>query len=373
MSYIANGTVIQIPENEKSNTHLVHVLKRANGLTVSDHRVLMDDLLKALYSMMEPTELTQLILEEENGDYELNQIFDPVFQSQNYEIIFRCLNLVLTKCRSEDDMKMLTVILRSLAERFDISEIDAEGLNDLLLMLLNRVKSIDDEEILLRLYMTLLKRINIASSKREVIGVLLRQLADRMNHERDQDVKRWFKEQITSYMPAHKSMTTPIFPQGTILYQEELSGKKILVLEVEKLQRDIRYYNTPYSAVGHPKLLFEFKLNGKKIVHCNILAMKDEPVKPTSKLYHYPFGNVFSNFNACWPQLDEIEITQLTQLRNLPSLFFRSSTNDHGYSGKNLRELFISLQGNDFDDETLVETGLTVADHFGLISYSEEM
>lgn len=358
-----------MPENEQDNTKLVHVLKRANGLTVSDRRVLMDDLLKALFRMMEAHELTQLILAEEKDS--LETIFDPVFQSQEPKIIFRCLELILNRCNSEDDMGLLSVIFRAIAERFDLSTVNEESLNSLLTLLLARVEHVNDEDAILSLFMTLLKKINIAEGRKEVIGLLLHAIAQRARNEKDNDVKRWFQEQITSYMPAQKTVTTPLLPPGTLLYQEELSGRKIVVLELEKQRRDILYYNTPYSAVGHPKLLFEFVIRGKEIEQCRVFALKDGPVKPSTRLYQYPFGNVFQDFRACWPQLNEIEITQLTQLRNLPTLFFKSSTNDHAYSGKNLRELYISLQGNDFDDETLSDTGLTVADQFELLSYSD--
>jgi hypothetical protein len=331
--------------------------------------VLMDDLLKALYGMMEANELTQMILAEEKGS--LEEIFDPVFKSQDPKIIFRCLELVFNRCNSEDDMKMVSVIFRSLAERFDLSQVNEESLNSMLMLLLSRVEHLHDENALLRLFMTLLKKINVAEGRKEVISLLLHAMAERAVNEKDNDVKRWFQDQITSYMPAQKTVTTPLLPPGTILYQEELSGRKIVVIEVKKQQWDIIYFNTPYSAVGHPKVLFEFVLRAERIEQCRIFAMKDGPVKPSSKLYRYPFGNVYQDFRACWPQLNEIGITQLTQLRNLPNLFFRSSTNNHAYSGKNLRELYISLQGNDFDDETLVYTGLTVADQFELLSYCE--
>lgn len=367
---IRNGTIIVMPENDQDNTKMARILKRANGLTVSDHRVLMDDLLKALYGMMEAHELAQLILAEEKDS--LEPIFEPVFKSQNPNIIYSCLELVLSRCKSEKDMRMLSVIFRSIAERFDLSLVDEKSLNTMLKLILGRVNHLVDEDTLILLFSSLLKKINVANARKEVIGLLLGELAERAASEKDNDIKRWFQQQITSYMPAQKTVTTPLLPQGTLLYQEELSGKRIVVMEVEKQQQDILYYNTALRAVGHPKLLFEFVVFGKKVEGCRIFALKDGPIKPGSQLYRYPFGNVFSDYNACWPQLNEIEINQLTQLRNLPKLFFKSSTNDHAYSGKNLRELYINLQGNDFDDETLVTTGYTVADQFELISYVQD-
>jgi hypothetical protein len=330
----------------------------------------MDDLLKALYAMMEPYELTALILSEEN--FSLHEIFRPIIEGQDPKVFFRCLELILNRCQSEEDMRYLSLVFRVLAERFDLTKVDEGSLNNMLRLLLGKVEHLRDEDALLQLFSTLLTKLNIADSRKEVIGILLRQIAERARNEKDSDIKRWFQEQITSYMPATKTVTTPLLPPGTILYQEEISGRKIVVLEVEKRQRDILYYKTPYESVGHPKLLFDFVLSGRAIEQCRIFAVKDGPVKPTSKLYRYPFGNVFEDFHACWPQLSEIEITQLTQLRNLPQLFFKSSTNDHAYRGKNLRELYVSLQGQDFNDENLVDTGFTVADQFELLYFEED-
>ncbi|SDX71042.1 E2 family protein D [Paenibacillus sp. PDC88] len=360
-----------MPENEKDNTKLVHVLRRANGLTVSNRRVLMDDLLKGLYAMMEPNELTALILAEEK--FSLHQIFGPILEGQNPKVFFKCLELVVSRCNSEEDMRYLSLVLRALAERFDLSQVEEGSLNNLLMLLIGKVERLYDEDVLLQLFSTLLKQLNIAEGRKEIVGILLRMIAERARTEKDIDIKRWFQEQITSYMPVTKTVTTPLLPPGTILYQEEISGRKIVVLEVEKSKRDILYYKTPYESVGHPKLLFEFVIRGKEIEQCRIFALKDGPVKASSRLYRYPFGNVFPDFHACWPQLKEIEITQLSQLRRLPELFFKSSTNDHAYRGKNLRELYISLQGQDFNEETLLDTRLTVADQFELLSIEDEI
>lgn len=359
-----------MPENEKDCTKLVHVLRRSNGLTISDRRVLMDDLLKALYGMMEPYELTSLILAEENMS--LDEIFNPIIQGKDQNDFFKCMELILRRCQSEEDMSYLSLIFRALAERFDLSKVDEGSMNNLLKLLIDKVEKLSDEDAMLQLFSTILRKLNIAEGRKEMIGVLLKQIADRASREKDSDVKRWFQEQITSYMPATKTVTTPLLPPGTLLYQEEISGRRVVVLDVEKRQWDISYYKTPYESVGHPRLLFEFVLKGKSIEQCRIFTVKDGPIKPSTKLYRYPFGNVFDNFSACWDQLNEIEITQITQLRNLPQLFFKSSTSDHSFKGKNLRELYISLQGLDFNEDTLVETGLSVADQFELLFFEEE-
>jgi hypothetical protein len=344
---------------------LVHVLQRCNGLTVSDRRVLLDDLLAALFTMMESHQLTSLILGED--ELTIDQIFEPVLKSQDEKSIYRSLNLILELCKSTDDQNLVTVIFRVLAERLDLSRLDASSFTGLLHLLLLKVERLEDDSVLQSLFIALLGRLQVADSKKELIGLLLSQIAKRAEREKDSDVKRWFREQMASYLPAQKTATTPLLPPGTVLYQEESSGRKIVVMEVDKAQRDIIYYSTPYESVGHPKLLFEFIMSGQSIMDCRIFAVQDGPLKPSSKLYRYPFGNVFQSYSACWPQLDEIAINHLTQLKNLPELFFNSPTNDHGFQGKNLRELFISLQGIDFDDSLLMDSGFTFADHFELL------
>lgn len=369
---IRNGTIVQIPETDKDNTKLVHVLQRINGLTVSDRKVLVDDLLDALFGMMENYQLTRLILK--NGDVELQEIFEPIFaDSDDTEVVFKCINLIINWVTMERDQGQLAFLFGLLAEQFDFSKIDESTLNQMLIQLLKKVDTLSDESKFIALFQTLLRKVDIAESNKETISILLQQLGSRITSEKDQNVKRWFQELVTSYVPNQKTITTPLLPSGTILYQEEVSGRKVVVLEIPKQRWDIQYYQTPYENVGHPKMLFEFIISGKNIRNCRIYAMKNENLKPSSKLYHYPFGNVHASFEACWPQLKEIKIDRLTQLRNLPQLFFKSAMNDHLYSGKNQREKIMALQGNDFDDETLDETGLTIADQFEMLNYSDDI
>lgn len=370
MDPIRNGTIIVIPETEKDNSKLVHVLRRANDLTISDRRVSVGDLLKALYGMMESFELSNLILT--NGDQELRTIFQPIFEAEGSQGLINCMNLILDWAAASGDTTQLLVLFRLLTEKFDFSKIDEKSLNQMLVLLLNRVSTLNDASDFNQLFITLLGKVNISDANKELIGTLLKELANRAVKEKDINIKRWFQEQIAAYVPRQKTITTPLLPYGTILYQEEVSGHQIVVLEIEKKRWNINYYKTPYESVGHPKMLFEFVIRGKSIEGCRIFALKNGNVKSSSKLYRYPFGNVNSNNVACWPQLNEIEINRLTQLRNLPQLFFNSPTNDHLYDGKNQREKILALQGNDFDDEVLVDTGLTFADQFEMLNVEED-
>ncbi|MEK5183342.1 hypothetical protein [Paenibacillus sp. FSL P4-0288] len=368
---LRNGTIIQIPETDIDNTKLVHVIQRANGLTVSNRSVLVDDLLNALYGILENFELTNLILR--NGGHDLHEIFRPIFEAEESKSLFNCMKLIIDWASPLEDTSQLLILFRLLTEKFDYSNLDAETINQMLKLLLVKVNSLKDDSVFNEAFLTLLRKVNIAECKKEVIGILLDQIANRTISEKDPSIKKWFQEQITSYSPAHKAISTPLLPAGTILYQEEISGRQIVVLEIPKKQWDIQYYKTTYESVGHPKLLFEFVIKGKTIESCRIFALRNENLKSSTKLYIYPFGNVHHNHLACWPQLKTIEINRLTQLKNLPQLFFNSSTTDHLYDGKNQREKIIALQGKDFDDDVLVETGLTLADQFVLLDFEEEI
>ena len=76
---------------------------------------------------------------------------------------------------------------------------------------------------------------------------------------------------------------------------------------------------------------------------CQIVAVKDAIVKPKTKLFRYPFSNVYASNQACWPELTNIKIKNLYELQNLPDLFFNSPANNHLFEGVNLREWFFKL------------------------------
>lgn len=156
------------------------------------------------------------------------------------------------------------------------------------------------------------------------------------------------------------------------MYQEESDGTKIVVLERERARRDVIFHNTPYSQVGHPKLLFAFLVKQDMIRACQIVVVKDVSIKPKTKLYRYPFSNVYSENRACWPELTNIKIKSLFELQNLPDLFFNSPANNHLFEGENLREWFYKLQNKDFDDSALKPLNVNVQDFFEMFKSAAE-
>jgi hypothetical protein len=231
------------------------------------------------------------------------------------------------------------------------------------------VREIKNDEVFAELFLILLSKVKLASTRNVQ---LLRGVLSALSCIQDAEVKEFFREVIAEFIPKVKTVCTPILPKGTVLYQEESDGTKIVVLERERARRDVIFHNTPYRQVGHPKLLFAFLVRQKKIQDCQIVAVKDVMVKPTTKLFRYPFSNVYPDNRACWPEIRSIKINHLFELQNLPDLFFNSPANNDLFQGENLRDWFYKLQNKDFDDKELTPLKVNVQDFFEMFKSAAE-
>lgn len=346
-----NGRVIVISD---SDAELARVISREEGFTVKDQKIRIDDLLNALMSMVEPSELTKLIMKNDDS---VMEVVEPAFDLLRGKGFTTVIGKLVEKAKGTNDMSLIVDLFKVVAERFDLSSLDEESLNGFLRHILQRLEGINKDEVIADLFLSLLARVNLAGSREEeLIGGVLRELRDLKSGE----AKEFFRDVAADFVPNVKTVCTPILPKGTVLYQEDASGTKVVVLERDRARRDVTFHNTPYNQVGHPKLLFAFLVKHDEIKACQIVAIKDVTIKPNSRLFRYPFSNVYSDNRACWPELASIKIKNLYELQNLPDLFFNSPANNHLFQGENLREWFFTLQNKDFDDSKLVPLNTTV-------------
>jgi hypothetical protein len=346
------------------------------GLCTNSKKIKMDDLMISILSMMYPEDVVQAIL---GDDGLIEEIIEPILENtDDMDQITSMLSILLKRVDEKEDQEIVRCIFKALADQYDLSQLDGEVLNHLLTMILRRVKQLDHPESYHEMLDTLLKRLPIADLEGRYVGRILQDVATYAKNTEDRKTiqemfyilsrkaeKEWIREILAPYVQKQKIVRSPILPKGCILYQEELDGTKLVVIEVEKQKWDTTYHATNFKQVGFPKLLFLFALKNKK-VRAKVVAVKDTLVKPSTKLYRYPYSNVFDDFSTCWPDLQGIKITDLYQLTTLPHLFITSPNNDHAYRGKNLRERFVRLQGQDFDDDELESTGLTFKKYFEL-------
>lgn len=324
--------------------------------------------------MMEPSELTDLVLRNEDA---IENGLANFIEEREIESVNRILQLFLDRSSHDVDPELFGAFFRTLTERFDLSKAEPKRVDDFFKLLLNRVNKLENASDFHELFLTLLKKVSIIEANGTFVTKVLQEVMKRANQESDQAIaesmfyelaqkadKKWVRQVLAPYIKKQRVVKSPILPKNCLIYQEDLDGTEIAVIEVEKQQFDVIYHKTPFENVGHPKLLFEFGLRLNKVVLCRIYAVKDAVVKPTTKLFRYPYSNVFESFSACWPDLASIRVKDLSHLSTLPYLFIKSPSNDHAFRGSNLRELFASLQGQDFDDDLLEDTGLTVGQQF---------
>ncbi len=358
-----NGRIIVLPE---SDTTLARVISREEGYTVKEQRVRIDDLLNAMLSMVEPFELTKLIMK--NGDM-VSEIVEPAIENLKGSSLSKALGMVVERAKDTDNMELVVDLFKAVASKFDLGLLDEESLTGFLRHLLMRVGGIKNDEVFAELFLILLSKVKLASNRNEE---LLRGVLESLSRIQDSEVKEFFRGIAAEFVRKVKTVCTPILPKGTVLYQEESDGTKIVVLERERARRDVIFHNTPYSQVGHPKLLFAFLVKQDMIWACQIVVVKDVSIKPKTKLYRYPFSNVYSDNRACWPELTNIKIKSLFELQNLPDLFFNSPANNHLFEGENLREWFYKLQNKDFDDSALKPLNVNVHDFFEMFKSAAE-
>jgi len=362
----------------QEETEFVHIAQRSNGLIVQERKIQVDQLLAAMMETMEPIDLLNLLLD---NDEMINEALGEWIEEQEAEKVNKFFTLLLSRVEVDYEFKQLVELFQEISKRFDLSQLDEGSLNNLLKLLLDQTKKLENAEVFNALFITLLQKLSISdpTSQGRFITKILEETLSRVKKEEDiplieamffelakKSRKDWVRKVLAPYTRKKKVYQTPILPKNCVLFQEELDGKKIVVIEVERQQINVDYHRSSFENVGHPKLWFEFEVMSDRIVSCRVFALKDPVVKPTSKIYHYPFSNVFQDFRTCWPDLWSLEIQDIYQLSTLPMLFLRSPSNDHLFRGKNLRELFASLQNRDFDDTLLEDSGKTVAAFFGL-------
>lgn len=378
-----------------------------------------DDLVLGLMSMMESDQLASLLAKDINT---LEEILQPFLdECSDPDALRSAFTIFLRRVRLDSDLAILREIFNTMAARFNLNELDEGTVNDLLKGLLKKVTDFKDPDVINNLFRTLLEKVDLITSNREILNETLMAISSRISSERDQDTvtemyltllnsvnletiehpiiketvrillrrieveqdvsllaqlfnligpkvpMEWKREVMAPFFQDQKVRKSPLLPKNCILYQEKLDGTKIVVLEIEKQKFNVVYHKTPIMEVGHPKLLFVFNVLRDRILSVQIVAVRDKIIRPSTKLYRYPFSNVYSNtFQACWPDKNNIRVKEIYQLSGLPYSFISTPSNDHLYDGTNLRELLVSLSGKDFDESILKETPYTFSDFFDM-------
>lgn len=181
-------------------------------------------------------------------------------------------------------------------------------------------------------------------------------------------------EEGTSVSIREELVTSPILPEGTVLYAKHPNNQlEQIVFEIPQKTFDIQYKNTGlFHAMPFPRMLAICELEAlgeqKKIGSMRIFALENngESITEDTPLYAFPYTNVMkSSGSVCWGQNERVLVTSLQEVKKALLLFFSAPFNeDHGVRtslGINeFKGLIKKLEDQPFSDEWLLPVNKTV-------------
>ncbi len=167
---------------------------------------------------------------------------------------------------------------------------------------------------------------------------------------------------------SEKSITIGKLPYGYYNGSICEDGFKVIVSIPSKVFL-FQYYEDAY-VIPFPRLVFYFSYQDGKMITAKCFAAKDEVLMDQSKLYHYPFGNVYSDGKICFGGNSIPKCFSLSEIDEVIKIFYGTPSNNDLWCTKyckdkytGLRVLIEELSGKEFfPEETLLECHKTVGD-----------
>lgn len=115
--------------------------------------------------------------------------------------------------------------------------------------------------------------------------------------------------------------------------------KKDVVLWNPALYADVTYFKTRFERFPLPRMVFAFWIDPNGVTSSYRLAVvADEKPTPKTKLYEYPFSNVYKSGGICVGASNSFPVhKQLRTLAALPNYILSLPNNDHLFSAANNR------------------------------------
>lgn len=114
------------------------------------------------------------------------------------------------------------------------------------------------------------------------------------------------------------------------------SSEKFFVLWNPELRADVMYGEKEYPDFPIPRLVFGVRMLATgRIADCSIGVVADERPTPETKMYRYPFSNVYPDGAVCSGNNVLPKYKKQTALRNFPRYLLGLPDNDDMYDAKN--------------------------------------
>ena len=183
---------------------------------------------------------------------------------------------------------------------------------------------------------------------------------------------------IKSSLKEIKPTYNAVLPKNALFYSCcPETGSFSAAMEYPYNKADITYMNTEYRDFPLPKLLFGFKVAGKKIKKVYLGITGNGILRESSLMYTYPFSNVSKDFVLCTGGNALPEIKSPYSLSNMPDYILSLPDNDDYFNIRNNRlqlnhrELMEHLADKTpeyYYSDILIPSGKTLADFYKEVS-----
>ncbi len=178
------------------------------------------------------------------------------------------------------------------------------------------------------------------------------------------------KSSIREIKPIYRA----VLPKNALFYSCcPETGSFSAAMEYPYNKADITYMNTEYRDFPLPKLVFGFKVAGKKIKKVYLGITGNGILRESSLMYTYPFSNVSSDFVLCTGGNALPEIKSPYSLSNMPDYILSLPDNDDYYNirhnrlelgHRELMEHLADKSPEHYYSDILIPSGKTLSDFY---------
>jgi len=178
------------------------------------------------------------------------------------------------------------------------------------------------------------------------------------------------KSSIREIKPIYRA----VLPKNALFYSCcPETGSFSAAMEYPYNKADITYMNTEYRDFPLPKLVFGFKVAGKKIKKVYLGITGNGILRESSLMYTYPFSNVREDFSLCTGGNALPEIKTPFSLSNMPDYILSLPDNDDYYNirhnrlelgHRELMEHLADKSPEHYYSDILIPSGKTLSDFY---------
>lgn len=288
--------------------------------------------------------LTQFKVTKEDEEAIINlfkaviRIIDKENDSVFVELALKVFSKIINSKEEEENLERFLSLLYS-----NLKANQKEELDDWFVLNIDKIPSAIKAEIMVKVLKdkNFLKDVyRLLKSDRKAFNTWLNEMVDNMPLTwRVEGFKRTVK-------PEDVYLKTIHIPKNCVNVDVSVS-KLIYSIEIPKQRMRVKFGDTAYEDVGHPKLLAKVEVIDEKFQTMSLFAIKDGE----DTLYKYPYSNVFGNGQVCWTVMERNSVITLKEIEMLPMMFLSTPNNSHLNS--ETLNLYLKYQGKDFDDTEL--------------------